>query len=70
MKRCLILIVIAVCLFPAASASETLSVAAKGAVLIDGTSGRAVSAKRGRDASYGVDDEDHDCADRAGKLLA
>ena len=42
MKRCLILIVIAVCLFPAASASETLSVAAKGAVLIDGTSGRVL----------------------------
>lgn len=42
MKRWLILIVIAVCLFPAASASETLSVAAKGAVLIDGTSGRVL----------------------------
>ena len=42
MKRCLILIVIAVFLFPAASASETLSVAAKGAVLIDGTSGRVL----------------------------
>ena len=42
MKKIVLLILIALCLFPCASASETLSVAAKGAVLIDGSSGRVL----------------------------
>ena len=40
MKRILLLLCLAACLLPPASASEALTVAAKGAVLIDGESGR------------------------------